>query len=110
MRKGFHRRGCRRSHFDTHATITGMNAAMALHLSLTSGSQAWPPPPHRKGPPMAAKRELISPNGDKRFIRRDEQGRIVESDDAGKSLAQDVRKAAKATTKPGQGDKGDRKR
>src|SRR4029079_17273255 len=66
--------------------------------------------PHRKGPPMAAKRELISPNGDKRFIRRDEQGRIVESDDVGKSLAQDVRKAAKTTAKPGQGDKGDRKR
>ena len=59
---------------------------------------------------MAGKRELIEPNGDKRFIRRDEQGRIVESDDVGKSLAQDVRKAAKTVSKPGQGDKGDRKR
>ena len=37
-----------------------------------------------------SKRELISPNGDKRLIRRDEQGRIRESDDLGKSLAQDV--------------------
>ena len=58
----------------------------------------------------ARKRELIAPNGDKRFIRRDDQGRIVESDDVGKSLAQDVRKQAKTTAKPGQGDKGDRKR
>lgn len=56
------------------------------------------------------KRELIAPNGDKRFIRRDDQGRIVESDDVGKSLAQDVRKSAKTETKSGQGDKGDRKK
>lgn len=58
---------------------------------------------------MAAKRELIAPNGDKRFIRRDEKGRITGSDDGGRSLAQDVRTKAKTTTKPGQGDKGDRK-
>jgi hypothetical protein len=58
---------------------------------------------------MAAKRELIEPNpGDKRYIRRDEKGRIAESVDVGKSLAQDVRKRAKTTAKPGQGDKGDR--
>ena len=56
------------------------------------------------------KRELIAPNGDKRFIRRDDQGRIVESDDVGRSLAQDVRKPAKTAARPGQGDKGDRKR
>ena len=58
---------------------------------------------------MAAKRELIAPNGDKRFIRRDEKGRITGSDDVGRSLAQDVRTKAKARTKPGQGDKGDRR-
>ena len=57
----------------------------------------------------AAKRELIAPKGDKRFIRRDATGRIKESDDVGRSLSQDVRKAAKTATKPGQGDKGDRK-
>lgn len=58
----------------------------------------------------SSKRELIAPNGDKRLIRRDEQGRIKESDDLGRSLSQDVRKAAKTTVKSGQGDRGDQKR
>ena len=58
----------------------------------------------------AAKRALIAPNGDKRLIRRDDKGRIKESDDLGKSLSQDVRKKAKTVAKPGQGDKGDQKR
>jgi hemerythrin superfamily protein len=62
---------------------------------------------HRTMP--AARRELIQPRGDKRFVRRDERGRIVESDDVGRSLTQDRRRQAKATAKPGQGDKGDRK-
>ena len=57
---------------------------------------------------MAGKRELIEPNGDKRLVRRDEQGRITESDDLGKSLAQDVKQKAKTKAKPGQGDRGDR--
>ena len=57
----------------------------------------------------SSKRELISPRGDKRFVRRDSKGRITESDDVGRSLTQDRRRAAKATAKPGQGDKGDRK-
>ena len=58
---------------------------------------------------MATKRELIEPNpGDKRFIRRDDKGRIAESVDVGKSLGQDVRQHAKTVAKPGQGDKGDR--
>jgi hypothetical protein len=59
---------------------------------------------------MATKRETIEPHtGDKRYIRRDERGRIKESDDVSRSLSQDRRKAAKTTAKPGQGDKGDRK-
>ncbi|MBP2150515.1 hypothetical protein V5F63_11395 [Xanthobacter autotrophicus DSM 597] len=57
-----------------------------------------------------AKRELIDTGTDKRYVRRDEQGRFRESDDVGKSLAQDVRKTAKASVKAGQGDTGDRKR
>jgi hypothetical protein len=60
---------------------------------------------------MAAKRELIEPHpGDKRFVRRDEQGRFQESDDVGRSLSQDRKRKAKTTAKPGQGDRGDRKR
>jgi hypothetical protein len=58
---------------------------------------------------MAAKRELIEPHkGDKRYIRRDEGGRIKESDDVGRSLSADSRQSAKTTVKSGQGDKGDR--
>lgn len=56
-----------------------------------------------------SKRELIEPNGDKRFIRRDEQGRIKESDDVGRSLSTDRRTKAKGSTKAGQGDRGDRR-
>ncbi len=55
------------------------------------------------------KRELMTPNGDKRLVRRDAQGRIRESDDLGRSLAQDVRKPAKRAAPRGQGDRGDRK-
>ena len=54
-----------------------------------------------------AERELISPNGDKRYVRRDDEGRFSESDDVGRSLAADRRQHA-ATSKPrNQGDKGD---
>ena len=62
------------------------------------------------------KRELISPNGDARYVRRDEHGRFKESDDVGRSQAQDPRgrsqvqdraKKAKTTVKPGHGDRGD---
>jgi len=57
----------------------------------------------------AAKRELIAPRGDKRYVRRDEKGRIKESDDVSRSLSQDRRRKAKTTAKAGQGDRGDRK-
>ena len=58
----------------------------------------------------SSKRELIEPNkGDKRYVRRDEEGRFSESDDVSRSLSQDVRKEAKRETKAGQGDRGDRK-
>ena len=58
---------------------------------------------------MAGKRELIEPNeDDKRFVRRDEEGKFTESDDQSRSLSQDQKTDAKHTTKPGQGDKGDR--
>jgi len=57
----------------------------------------------------AKKRELIEPHsGDKRFIRRDDHGRIRESDELHRSLSQDDRKAATTSVKPGQGDRGDR--
>ena len=57
-----------------------------------------------------SKRELIEPNGDKRLVRRDEEGKFKESDDLGRSLSQDVRKKAETEVKSGQGDRGDQKR
>jgi hypothetical protein len=60
--------------------------------------------------PQQSKRELVEPHpGDKRYIRRDEKGRIKESDDVSRSLSQDRSKAAKNKAKRGQGDRGDRK-
>lgn len=57
------------------------------------------------------KRELIEPHpGDKRYVRRDDQGQFSESDDVGRSLAADRRQKARTTVKPGQGDRGDQKK
>lgn len=55
-------------------------------------------------------RELIDTGTDKRFVRRDAEGQFKESDDVGKSLAQDRRQKAKTTVPSGQGDRGDQKR
>ena len=56
------------------------------------------------------KRELIEPNeGDKRYVRRDEQGQFTEDQvDVGRSLAQDRKQHSETEAKRGQGDKGDR--
>ncbi|PDT53482.1 MULTISPECIES: hypothetical protein [Sinorhizobium] len=56
-----------------------------------------------------SKRELIDTGTDKRYVRRDKEGKFKESDDVSRSLAADARNDAKHETKPGQGDKGDRK-
>ena len=53
-------------------------------------------------------RELIDTGTDKRYVRRDEDGRFEESDDVGRSLSQDQKRDAQATSKKGEGDKGDR--
>jgi hypothetical protein len=60
---------------------------------------------------MAAKRELIEPTpGDKRYVRRDAEGRFNEVVDVGRSLSADRKRKAKTAAKPGQGDRGDRKK
>ena len=58
---------------------------------------------------MANDRELIEPNeGDKRYVRRDDEGKFTESqDDVGRSLSQDTRQHAETKVKKGQGDRGD---
>jgi hypothetical protein len=55
-------------------------------------------------------RELIEPNkGDKRYVRRDDQGRFTDDQaDVGKSLAADRRQHSNTPAKKGQGDRGDR--
>lgn len=59
---------------------------------------------------MARDRELLEPHdGDKRYVRRDDQGRFTDSqDDVGRSLSQDRRRDAKTVADEGQGDRGDR--
>jgi hypothetical protein len=59
---------------------------------------------------MAANRELIEPTpGDKRYVRRDDEGRFKEVEDVGRSIAQDQKRHATNDTKPGQRDRRDRK-
>jgi hypothetical protein len=53
-------------------------------------------------------RELIDTGTDKRFVRRDSEGRFKESDDVGRSLAQDQKRQSSNKPKKGEGDKGDR--
>lgn len=56
----------------------------------------------------SGKRELISPRGDKRYVRRTSGGQFSESDDVSRSLSADRRRKSKRKTKPGYGDRGDR--
>ena len=53
--------------------------------------------------------QLTAKRHDKRYVRRDKEGRFKESVDVSRSLSADVRHDAKHDAKPGQGDKGDRK-
>lgn len=53
-------------------------------------------------------RELIDTGTDKRFVRRDKEGKFKESDDVGRSLAQDQKRDSKTKSAKGEGDKGDR--
>lgn len=56
-----------------------------------------------------SKRELIDTGRDKRYVRRDAKGRFKEVEDVGRSLTQDRQRKAKHASKPGQGDRGDRR-
>jgi hypothetical protein len=57
---------------------------------------------------MGSTRELIDTGTDKRYVRRDEEGRFKESDDVGRSHATDQRQHSSTKAKKGQGDRGDR--
>jgi len=58
---------------------------------------------------MGRKRELIEPHsGDKRYTRREEDGRFDEVEDMGRSLTRDRKRRARGGARRGQGDRGDR--
>ena len=59
-----------------------------------------------------SKRELIEPHkGDKRYVRRDEQGQFTNSqDNVSRSVSADRRHKAKTVAPKGQGDRADQKR
>ena len=53
-------------------------------------------------------RELIDTGIDKRYVRRDANGQFKESDDVGRSSAQDQKRDSITKPSKGEGDKGDR--
>ena len=57
-------------------------------------------------------REVIQPHkGDKRYVRRDDQGQFTDKQaGVGKSLAADRRSKAKTVVPKDQGDRGDQKK
>lgn len=57
-----------------------------------------------------ANRELIDTGNDKRYVRRDDQGRFTEDQtNVGRSSAADQRQHSRTPAKKGQGDRGDRR-
>jgi hypothetical protein len=56
----------------------------------------------------SAKRQLVAPRGNKRYVRRDAEGQFKEVDDVSRSLSRDRRRKAKKKAKRGQGDRGDK--
>jgi hypothetical protein len=49
---------------------------------------------------MARDREMIEPNpGDKRYVRRDDEGKFKEQDDVTRSLPKDQKRSAKTESK-----------
>lgn len=59
---------------------------------------------------MATDREKIGSGDDARYVRRDEEGQFIEDQvDVGRSHAADQEQSSDTESKPGQGDRGDRK-
>ena len=56
----------------------------------------------------SGEREEIDTGRDKRYVKRDEEGRFEEVEDVGRSRAQDQKRQAKSQAASGQGDQGDR--
>ena len=56
----------------------------------------------------SSKRELIDTGKDKRYVRRDDEGKFKDVVDVGRSSAVDQKRSAKTKPPKGQGDRGDR--
>ena len=56
-----------------------------------------------------SKREMIDTDDDRRYVRRDDGDKFKGSVDVCPSLSSYARHNARNNTKPGQGDRGDRK-
>ena len=57
---------------------------------------------------MGNDRELLDTGNDKRYIRRDDEGKFTDDQvDVGRSLSQDQKQHAKTNSPKGQGDRGD---
>jgi len=54
-----------------------------------------------------SRRQLIAPNGSKRYVRRNSKGEFKKEVSVGRSLAADRRRNAKTKVPKGQGDRGD---
>jgi hypothetical protein len=78
-----------------HRTVPGNRLEGSSILASTTKEESMP-------------RELIDTGTDKRYVRRDSEGRFKESDDVGRSSAADQRQDAKTKSKKGEGDRGDR--
>jgi plasmid stabilization system protein ParE len=89
---------------ETHqASRRGGKRAMAKRTTVQRSRAA-------KKAAATRKRELIEPTpGDKRYVRRDDEGRFKEVEDVGRSLSQDRKREARHESKKGEGDRGDRK-
>jgi hypothetical protein len=58
----------------------------------------------------SGKRELVDTGNAKMFGKRGAHGRFKEMDVVGRSMTSDRRRQAKTASKPGYGDRGDRKK
>jgi hypothetical protein len=64
---------------------------------------------HAKSRRRSGKRERLESRNATFFARRTSKGRFKEMDEQGRSLTTDRRRRAKRRTKPGYGDRGDRR-
>jgi hypothetical protein len=59
--------------------------------------------------PVMSKRELVDTCTDRRYVRRDENGKFKQIVDVSRSLTPDARHHVKHKAKTGEGDKGNRR-